>query len=259
MISDEISEVIDQAVGILRGGGVVIFPTDTVMGVGVDALNAAAVSRLFEIKKREPNNPLPVLLPDESALDTFAIKVNIVARNLASNFWPGGLTLVLKADLKRTGVVHQDASGRFADFHALRHTFISALARTGAHPKVAQTLARHKTLDMTLSRYTHVLGGDLVTALANLPAPPSPNAQTTTAALAATGTDGDPKIACTLFAPDGDFDCHSVASDGTIDQLADPIEKDHKSLETASLGTDRHPMTQMPPRDRTGNLLIKSR
>jgi len=100
MISDEISEVIDQAVGILRGGGVVIFPTDTVMGVGVDALNAAAVSRLFEIKKREPNNPLPVLLPDESALDTFAIKVNIVARNLASNFWPGGLTLVLKADLK---------------------------------------------------------------------------------------------------------------------------------------------------------------
>ena len=100
MISDEISEVIDQAVGILRGGGGVIFPTDTVMGVGVDALNAAAVSRLLEIKKREPNNPLPVLLPDESALDTFAIKVNIVARNLASNFWPGGLTLVLKADLK---------------------------------------------------------------------------------------------------------------------------------------------------------------
>jgi L-threonylcarbamoyladenylate synthase len=100
MISNEISEVIDQAVGILRGGGVVIFPTDTVMGVGVDALNADAVSRLFEIKQREPNNPLPVLLPDESALDTFALKVNIVARNLASNLWPGGLTLVLNADPK---------------------------------------------------------------------------------------------------------------------------------------------------------------
>ena len=100
MISDEISKVIDQAVVILRDGGVVIFPTDTVMGVGVDALNAAAVSRLFEIKQREPNNPLPVLLPDKSALDLFALNVNNVARNLASNLWPGGLTLILNADPK---------------------------------------------------------------------------------------------------------------------------------------------------------------
>ena len=100
MISDEISEVIDQAVGFLRDGGVVIFPTDTVMGVGADALNAAAVSRLFEIKQREAKNPLPVLLPDKSALDVFALNVNIVARNLAANLWPGGLTLILNADPK---------------------------------------------------------------------------------------------------------------------------------------------------------------
>ena len=167
--------------------------------------------------------------------------------------WPGkwaehgAAGKMLKADLKRAGVAYQDASGRFADFHALRHTFISALARTGAHPKVAQTLARHKTLDMTLSRYTHVLGGDLVTALANLPAPPSPNAQTTTAALAATGTDGDPKIACTLFAPDGVFDCHSVALNGATDQGADTSETDHKSLETASLDNECHDMSSIRP------------
>jgi L-threonylcarbamoyladenylate synthase len=100
MISDEIGEMIDRAVGILGDGGVVIFPTDTVMGVGVDALNAAAVTRLFEIKQREPNNPLPVLLPDESALDAFALNVSTIATNLASNLWPGGLTLVLNADPK---------------------------------------------------------------------------------------------------------------------------------------------------------------
>ncbi len=88
-----------------------------------------------------------------------------------------------------------------------------------------------------------MLGGDLVTALANLPAPPSPDTQTTTTALAATGTDDGPNSDCTLFAPDGVFDCHSVALNGTTDQGADTGATDHKSLDTASLGNDCHTMS----------------
>ena len=127
---------------------------------------------------------------------------------------------MLKGDLALANVPHRDQSGRFADFHALRRTFISALAKSGAHPKVAQTLARHKTLEMTMARYTHVHTGDLSEALANLPAPPSDDPQTTTEVLAATGTDdaeATGENVAPYVAPKPDFDGHSVASDGTTD------------------------------------------
>ena len=51
---------------------------------------------------------------------------------------------------------YKDADGRCADFHCLRHTFITALAGSGVTPKTAQTLARHSTITLTMDRYTHV-------------------------------------------------------------------------------------------------------
>ncbi len=108
MISDEISDVIDQAVAVLQSGGVAIFPTDTVMGLGVDAMNDVAVSRLFEIKQREANNPLPVLIPDEFSLFAFAPDASSVVRNLAQAFWPGGLTIVLNADPKLASSIQSE-------------------------------------------------------------------------------------------------------------------------------------------------------
>lgn len=56
------------------------------------------------------------------------------------------------------------------DFHALRHQFISNLARGGAHPKEAQALARHSTITLTMDRYTHLGIMDLTAALERLPA-----------------------------------------------------------------------------------------
>lgn len=69
---------------------------------------------------------------------------------------------------------YEDADGRKADFHALRHTFITNLARSGVHPKVAQALARHSTIELTMTRYTHTVLGDLSAAVASLPAIPKP-------------------------------------------------------------------------------------
>ena len=83
-----------------------------------------------------------------------------------------------------------DASGRYADFHGLRHTFISNLARSGVHPKMAQTLARHSTIDLTMNVYTHTVIGDLAQAVESLPAVTVEVEQAN--ALAATGTDGKP-------------------------------------------------------------------
>ena len=64
---------------------------------------------------------------------------------------------------------YRDDSDRVCDFHALRHTFISNLARGGVHPKLAQQLARHSTITLTMDRYTHTVRGELADALAVLP------------------------------------------------------------------------------------------
>jgi hypothetical protein len=87
----------------------------------------------------------------------------------------------------RVDLAYVDANGRVFDFHALRHQFISNLAAAGVHPKVAQTLARHSTITLTMDRYTHLGLMDQTTALDKLPDLPGPYG--TKIPLAATGTD----------------------------------------------------------------------
>jgi hypothetical protein len=64
---------------------------------------------------------------------------------------------------------YRDFAGRVADFHCLRHSFISNLARGGVHPKIAQQLARHSTITLTMDRYSHTVLGELSDALLALP------------------------------------------------------------------------------------------
>jgi integrase len=72
-------------------------------------------------------------------------------------------------DLAAAGIAYRDESGRVADFHALRHTFITNLANGVVHPKTAQTLARHCTISLTMDRYSHTLREQEAEALAALP------------------------------------------------------------------------------------------
>ena len=76
------------------------------------------------------------------------------------------------------------------DFHALRHQFISNLARVGAHPKEAQTLARHSPITLTMDRYTHLRMCGMVAALDKLPAIPPASGKSESAVAHATGPDG---------------------------------------------------------------------
>jgi len=80
---------------------------------------------------------------------------------------------MLRRDLEAAGIAYVDDSGRVADFHSLRHTFISNLARSGALPKVAQNLARHSTVGLTLNTYTHLGIHDERAALEKLPELPT--------------------------------------------------------------------------------------
>jgi len=89
------SENLDRAAALLRGGGVVAFPTETVYGLGANAFDARAVARIFEIKARPAFDPLIVHLSDEAMLERVAQDVPPAARALIQTFWPGPLTIVL--------------------------------------------------------------------------------------------------------------------------------------------------------------------
>lgn len=86
---------IESAVEVLRLGGLVAYPTDTLYGLGANALNEAAVERVFEAKGRPQGMPLPLLIGDHEQLSMIVESVPEAAWKLAEAFWPGGLTLVL--------------------------------------------------------------------------------------------------------------------------------------------------------------------
>jgi L-threonylcarbamoyladenylate synthase len=93
-------ENLERAAQIIRGGGLVAFPTETVYGLGASALNAMAVAKIFEVKQRPSFDPLIVHVSDRSMLQKVVQEIPEVAERLMERFWPGPLTLVLaKSDL----------------------------------------------------------------------------------------------------------------------------------------------------------------
>ena len=91
---------------------------------------------------------------------------------------------------QRDFLTYCDAEGRYADFHALRHTYISRIVQSGASAKTAQTLARHSTVQLTLGRYAHATLLDLASAVGALPPIDPVGPQAERQVLRATGTDG---------------------------------------------------------------------
>ena len=87
---------IRKAAEILRAGGLVAFPTETVYGLGADASNAGAVARLYATKRRPANHPVIVHFGSGESAFAWAREIPRAARQLAERFWPGPLTLILK-------------------------------------------------------------------------------------------------------------------------------------------------------------------
>ncbi|MFB7168030.1 L-threonylcarbamoyladenylate synthase [Streptomyces sp. NPDC056242] len=87
---------IEKAASVLRGGGLVALPTETVYGLGANAEDPAAVARIFQVKGRPPSHPLIVHIGGAEQLDDWVEDVSETARLLAECFWPGPLTLVLR-------------------------------------------------------------------------------------------------------------------------------------------------------------------
>lgn len=86
---------IGRAAELLRNGGTVAFPTETVYGLGANALNAGAVSEIFRAKGRPADNPLIVHIAEPAKLGELAVDITVPARRVMEAFWPGPLTVVL--------------------------------------------------------------------------------------------------------------------------------------------------------------------
>lgn len=143
-----------RAVDILKGGGVVAFPTETVYGLGALATETGAVQRIFEAKGRPSDNPLIVHIGKKEDVDKYAVNVPENAEELMGAFWPGPLTLVFH---KRPGVIAENVTPGF-DTVGIRmpdHPVALELLRTLDGPLAAPSANRSGKPSPTEA--THVL------------------------------------------------------------------------------------------------------
>ena len=89
--------VLERAAAIIRAGGVIALPTDTLYGLAADPFNAQAVARIFAVKGRAPTRALPLIAFDTAQVDARIGTLPILGRLLADRFWPGPLTLLVSA------------------------------------------------------------------------------------------------------------------------------------------------------------------
>jgi L-threonylcarbamoyladenylate synthase len=144
-----------DAADVLRRGGLVAFPTETVYGLGADALSPAAVARIFAAKGRPSHNPIIVHVADAADAARVAAAWPDTAALLAGRFWPGPLTLVLP----RTGAVPDavTAGGPTVAVRVPAHPVALALLRAAGAPIAAPSANRSAELSPTCA--AHVLKG----------------------------------------------------------------------------------------------------
>jgi len=146
---------ITYAARVLERGGLVVFPTETVYGLGARGLDAAAVARIFAAKGRPAHNPLILHVPDVAWARRLARPFPPLAEALARRFWPGPLTLVVpRAAHIPTNVT---AGGPTVALRVPAHAVALALLQTVAEPLAAPSANRSNALSPTCAE--HVLEG----------------------------------------------------------------------------------------------------
>lgn len=150
-------ETYAQAVDIIRSGGIVAFPTETVYGLGADATNAEAVGKIFEAKGRPADNPLIVHVDSKEAAINYVDDVSDKALKLMDAFWPGALTLIMKskprifaqnvtADLETVGIRVPNHPVALNLLKRVQLPIAAPSANTSGKP--SPTLAEHVYHDM---------------------------------------------------------------------------------------------------------------
>ena len=129
------AEAINLAANVLRDGGIVVFPTETVYGIGAMATSCIGPQEIIDIKMRPLSKPLPWLVETEAALDTYGVDVPEYAHRLAAKFWPGAISLVVKAT-SRVSKDFTDERGTVA-LRCPDHEVVQELIRAAGGPIIA--------------------------------------------------------------------------------------------------------------------------
>jgi len=127
---------IEEAVEALRAGELVVFPTETVYGLGANASNPAAVRKIFEVKGRPADHPVIVHLDNPRYLHRWVSDMPVVAEKLAARFWPGPLTLILPKGENVNDIVTggQDSIGIRVPSHPIAQQLLTAFGGGIAAP-----------------------------------------------------------------------------------------------------------------------------
>lgn len=125
-----VREPVSRAAGVLRAGGVILYPTDTLYGLGADAFSDEAVANVYAIKGRDWEKPIHCIVADIEMAERYG-EMNLFARKLAEEFLPGPLTLVLK---KKEGIQGGIAHGATIGIRIPDNDFCIALAREYGAP-----------------------------------------------------------------------------------------------------------------------------
>lgn len=128
-LKTQLEEAMQAASEMLAQGELVIFPTETVYGIGADATNAQAVSKIYEVKGRPSNNPLIAHIWDFAQVREIADEISPLAEKLMHAFWPGPFTIVLHSK----GVLPKRF--RWIGYHCGADAFQSLCAGNAAHKR----------------------------------------------------------------------------------------------------------------------------
>jgi len=154
---------IDEAARIIQAGGVVAFPTETVYGLGANALDAAAIRLIYELKGRPSTSPLIVHVDSIEMAQTLAADWPLVAQGLAHRYWPGPLTIVVK----KASMIPDEATAGL-DTVGLRmpaHPLAIELIRACGVPLAAPSANRFTRLSPTTAEHVREAFGDTVQVL----------------------------------------------------------------------------------------------
>jgi L-threonylcarbamoyladenylate synthase len=151
-----VKDEVRRAADILRRGGLVAFPTETVYGLGADASNPSAVARLYSVKRRPAEHPVIVHFASSDSAFSWGREIPESARILARKFWPGPLTLILKRSERAKDFVTggQDAVGVRVPAHPVAHQMLEIFGGGVAAPsanrfgEVSPTTAQHVRADL---------------------------------------------------------------------------------------------------------------
>jgi len=150
-------DVLRQAAENLKSGGLVAFPTETVYGIGADAENADAISRMYSVKNRPADHPIIVHIADLDEVDYWAKDIPDYAIALMRDYWPGPMTLLLHRTEKAKDFVtgNQEIVGLRIPAHTVAINLLQEFKKIGGHGIAAPSANRYGAVSPTTAAAVH--------------------------------------------------------------------------------------------------------